>query len=112
MGSAGREAEVTRADFPDGFVFGVATSAHQVPEPAAPRPDRTHISPRAAAIPCPPAWRLPSLAGRGVGCAAASARGTRCPAGGWLYLVVLRFELVCGFHCLMPVLAVALGSGH
>nr|CAB3475101.1 unnamed protein product [Digitaria exilis] len=30
MGSAGREAEVTRADFPGGFVFGVATSAHQI----------------------------------------------------------------------------------
>lgn len=40
MGSTGSEAEVSRADFPDRFIFGVATSAYQVPPP--PRPARPH----------------------------------------------------------------------
>lgn len=51
MGSTGREPEVTRADFPDGFVFGVATSAYQVGTPPPPFP--SHPAPPPSLGVCP-----------------------------------------------------------
>jgi hypothetical protein len=86
----GSEAEVTRADFPDGFVFGVATSAYQVPTPSS-RPPHPH--------------RTPLLAGARL----LDRSCTRCSAS-LLGIAVLTSEIVIVFHCLGSVVTAAVSS--
>jgi hypothetical protein len=80
----------TRADFPDGFVFGVATSAYQVPTPSS-RPPHPH--------------RTPLLAGARL----LDRSCTRCSAS-LLGIAVLTSEIVIVFHCLGSVVTAAVSS--